>query len=111
MVKVYIIMENMDPRKLTVQYRTLNTIDDIIQIHQELYPILRLYHVHFLAHGHNCADESDQATVHFYWSGQHISIKVIYIENNLIAAINTVHRAFRRRPAITQCPACGDITI
>ena len=94
-MRVNTIMENMDSRIITVQYRTLNTIEDINQIHQELYPILRLYHVHFLAHGHNCADESDQATVHFYWSGQHVSIKVIYIEANLLPAINAVHRAFR----------------
>ena len=50
-------MENMDPGIITVQYRTLNTNDDIIQIHQDLYTILNDYHVHFLARGHNCAEK------------------------------------------------------
>ena len=50
----------MDPGIITVQYRTLN-----IQIHQDLYTILNDYHVHFLARGHICAEEGDQAAVHF----------------------------------------------
>ena len=61
----------MDPGIITVQYRTLN-----IQIHQDLYTILNDYHVHFFARGHICAEEGDQAAVHFFGVGSMFQLRL-----------------------------------
>ena len=73
-----------------------------------MYKILNDFNVHFLSCEHNCASEGQQNDLHFLFSGQHTSIKVIYIEDDLLSTINAVHRVFMKGRVVTTVrPVCG----
>ena len=92
-------------------YIILNTVEEVERKQEELYYILKEYHVHFLSHTHVCDKEGQQGNLHLIFSGQHPSIKIIYIRNELLSAINAVHRVFAKGRAVTTvCPVCGNDT-
>ena len=62
----------------------LNTVEEVERKQEELYHILREYHVHFLAHTHVCDQDGQQRNLNLIFRGQHPSIKIIYISLDIV---------------------------